>query len=158
MKMRDWDEQGLVPAFGHQGEWLADILDRAGSPEIAAYAIDDGAAAASGEDERPADRARRFLVASELGLLDGRYEPPKRGREARLTTRLVVWRAVRGVNLETETTVDEALRHRTTWKLRLDDPEVVIAEPASDDAVIELWRECVLHAAPPPGEKPAKPE
>ena len=165
MKMREWDALRLRPAFGHQGEWLANLLDRAASPEIAAYAVLDGAAAGSraaagsGADATPREQPRRFVVASHLGLLDGRFVPDARQPlRSRLVTSLVPWSAVRGLELLSETTLDDAFRHRTTWHLRLAEPGIEIREPVSDTALIDLWRECLLRAATPPNEKPSDPD
>lgn len=159
MKMREWDSLGLTPAFGHQGEWLTNLLDRAASPEIAAYAVLDGGPKASVARLVPSEQPRRFVVASQLGLLDGRFVPDARQpRRARLVTSLVPWSTVRGLELLSETTLDDAFRHRTTWHFRTAQPAIEIAEPVSDAALIDLWRECLLRAATPPNEKPSEPD
>jgi hypothetical protein len=159
VKMREWDSLGLAPAFGHQGEWLANLLDRAASPEIAAYAVLDGRSARSAEGVVPSEQPRRFVVVSQLGLLDGRYVPDARQpRRSRLVTALVPWSSVHGLELLSETTLDEAFRHRTTWHFRLAQPAIDVAEPVSDAALIDLWRECLLRAATPPDQKPSEPD
>ena len=43
MTIDEWEESGLEPRFGHQGQWLKDDLDRLESPVVAAFALLDGA-------------------------------------------------------------------------------------------------------------------
>jgi hypothetical protein len=157
--MREWDALGLTPAFGHQGEWLTNLLDRAASPEIAAYAVLDGRTTTSAGSDVPIEQPRRFVVASQLGLLDARFVPNVRQpRRSRLLTTLVPWSTVQGLELLSETALDDAFRHRTTWQLRIAQPAIDIAEPVSDAALLDLWRECLLRAATPPDEKPSDPD
>jgi hypothetical protein len=159
MKMREWDSFGLTPGFGHQGEWLTNLLDRVASPEIAAYAVLEGRAQRSAKQSLPSEQPRRFVVASQLGLLDGHFVPDTRQpSRSRLITTLVPWSSVRGLELLSETTLDDAFRHRTTWRLRLAQPAIEIATPVFDAALIDLWRECLLRAATPPDEKPTEPD
>ena len=159
MRMRDWDERGFDPPFGQQGEWLSNVLDRAWSPEAASYAVDVDRVPPQrrGGGEQAGERPRRYLVASSLGLLDGRFVPDA-AADARLATVLIPWSDVRGLELLSETTLDEAFRHRTTWRMRLAQPEMDIGDPPSDAALLEFWHECALRAGRPPFEEPKQSE
>jgi hypothetical protein len=154
VRMEEWDEQGLEPLFGHQRQWLTDLLDRISSPEAASYALlEDQGARGAADTHRSETARRRFLVASELGLLDGRLERPGDG-SPRLTARLIPWTSVHGLELVTVTALDDALRHRTTWRVRVREPRVDLDDAPSDDALLDFWRDCALRAGRPPVEPP----
>ncbi len=155
MKIREWDEARLEPVFGQAGEWLLDQLDEIDSPEVAAYAVhlpEDGTRAGRG-DRTP----RRSLVVSVLGLLDATYRPGDHG-DAVMEARLVPWATVAGLELLTETRLDEALRHRTTWRVRISEPSVDLSNPVDDHALLDFWRECALRVGRSPTEEPRSPE
>lgn len=140
MKMRDWDERGGRPSFGHRAYWIEDILDSLDASEIASYALADGADDA-GVDEPSVPR--RFLVACELGILDARAAADEAGNPV-LASVLVPWADVHGVRLVAATELDDAFRHATTWSLSLAAPDVRIADPSEPDALLELVRECLI--------------
>ncbi len=160
MNIDDWDRQGLEPGFGHQGAWLQNDMDRIDSPMAAAFALLDEPSAAAKRSDRsvsPSEQARRFLLATKLGLVDAHYAPDG-DAPGPLSSRLIPWPDVRGVLLMGKTTLDDALRHVTRWRLTVEHPAVDIDEPPDDDALIEFWRECVLRAGRPPTEKAKNPE
>jgi hypothetical protein len=157
MKISDWDERRLEPLFGHQGTWLTNDLDRLNSPIAAAFALVDEPPTESYSSIPPSRRSRRFLVASELGLMDARYTPGSNDHGS-LRSRLIPWPEVGGVALTGETTLDEALRHTTRWRLTIQHPALEIDDAPDDDALIEFWRECVLRAKRPPTQEPEEPE
>ncbi len=138
--MRDWDERGGRPSFGHRAYWIEDILDSLDASEIASNALADGADDA-GADEPSVPR--RFLVACELGILDARAAADEAGNPV-LASVLVPWADVHGVRLVAATELDDAFRHATTWSLSLAAPDVRIADPSQPDALLELVRECLI--------------
>jgi hypothetical protein len=138
MKMRDWDEGGGQPAFGHRAYWIEDILDSLDAAEIASYALSEGDG--SGDD---ASVPRRYLVACELGILDARADADE-DDNPRLASALIPWSDVRGVRVSAVTSLDDAFRHATTWSGSLGLPSVRIDDPAKPDALLELWRECLV--------------
>ncbi|HEY3523535.1 MAG TPA: hypothetical protein VGK63_07500, partial [Candidatus Limnocylindrales bacterium] len=158
MKMRDWDERGTTPAFGHRGYWIEDVLDALGASEIASFALpeagpgSDGAAARGPAGERADDASapRRFLVACELGLLDARAGVDDAG-DPLLGASLVPWSDVRDIRLSSVTSLDDAYRHATSWSLTIGVPEVHLDDPEQSTALLELARECLIRTqAPPP--------
>ncbi|HKG18508.1 MAG TPA: hypothetical protein VKB00_02120 [Candidatus Limnocylindrales bacterium] len=156
MTIDEWDESGLEPRFGHQRQWLKNDLDRLQTPAAAAFALLDRAPAGA-NDSAPSQLARRFLVATELGLLDASYRP-EGGSVGRLASTVIPWPDVRGLRIEGTTVLDDAFRHVTRWSLVIEHPAVEITEPPDDEALIDLWRECVLRAGRPPTEKPKEPQ
>ncbi|MEJ7749503.1 MAG: hypothetical protein WKF56_09380 [Candidatus Limnocylindrales bacterium] len=156
MNISEWDGAGLQPMFGHQAQWIGDILDRLDSPGAACFAMLEGGQQIDPE-VTPSAQPRRFLVATTLALLDARHVPGT-GAAACLEARLIPWTDVRGVELTTTTRLDDAFRHRTNWLLRLGHPEIVIGDPVHDDALIAFWRACILRVARPPNEEPEPPE
>lgn len=145
MKMRDWDDRGGRPSFGHRAYWIEDILDSLDASEIASYALADGADGVDGGEQVRGDEPsvpRRFLVACELGILDARAAADEVGNPV-LASVLVPWPDVHGVRLVAATELDDAFRHATTWSLSLAAPDVRIADPSQPDALLELVRECL---------------
>ena len=140
MKIRDWTEAGLEPLFGHEGEWLIELLERLEAGEAAAYAL---------RERRAGKAGRRFLVAADLGLLDA-WAPdvgPGAGpRDEAVSAFLTAWRDVRGVRIDCDIAVDAALRHEFRWRLRIESPSVDEGGPAAEDALLELATECVRRA------------
>ena len=96
-------------------------------------------------------------MATELGLLDARFSPGGNGGGS-LDSTMTPWTEVRGVLLTAETTLNDALRHRTRRRLTVANPAIEINEPADEDALIEFWRECVLRAGRPPRERAMSPD
>jgi hypothetical protein len=151
--MRQWDEGGGQPSFGHRAYWIEDVLDSLDASEIASYALADGGANGEGESTpgAGADEAsipRRFLVACELGILDARAAADVDGNPA-LTSVLVPWADVHGIRLSPATGLDDAFRHATMWSLSLAAPDVRIADPDQPDALLELVRECLTRTNRP---------
>ncbi len=124
----------LQPPFGHQGQWLSDDLDRINSPIAAVFALrhnERGTATGDTSAAAASDQARRFVVATELGLLDARFSPGGNGGGS-LDSTLTPWTEVRGVLLTAETTLNDALRHRTRRRLTVANPAIEINEPADE--------------------------
>jgi hypothetical protein len=144
MKMRDWDEQGARPSFGHRAYWVEDLLDALDTSEIASYALVDGP---EGADD--ATTPRRFLVACELGLLDARAAADDANRPV-LGSVLVPWSDVSGIRLSGVTNLDDAYRHATGWSVALDVPPVRIDAAEEPGALLELARECLIRTQVPP--------
>jgi hypothetical protein len=144
--MEDWDVAGREPLFGHQLDWLNEILEALGTQELAAYAM----------PVAPEERGGvRFLVATELGLLDATRTVDAEDRPV-MTTELLPWSATRDVRLQVETVLGPGLRRVSRWRLSLGQPEL---EVATDDAaaLIDLWRECIVRSAQPPTIEPSTP-
>jgi hypothetical protein len=152
MKMRDWDEQGGRPSFGHRAYWVEDLLDAIDASEIASYALTD---AETGPDD--AASARRFLVACEVGLLDARAAADDAGRPV-LGSVLIPWSDVSGIRLSGVTGLDDAYRHATEWSVAIDSPAVRIQAPDQPAALLELVRECLVRTQVPPPLKPSSGE
>jgi len=160
MTIDEWEERRLEPRFGHQGQWLMNDLDRLQAQAVAAFALleepsvdrheNADRAASDTPPGQPSRLARRFLIATDLGLVDARFRPePDVGT---LTHALIPWSGVQGVRLEATTTMDDALRHVTRWALSIDQPAMEIADPPDDEALIDLWRECIQRAGRLPGQ------
>jgi hypothetical protein len=150
--MREWDERGGRPSFGHRAYWIEDVLDALDASEIAAYALAEGPDDGNedeAEHEDDATRPRRYLVACELGLLDARASVDDRGNPV-LASALVPWPEVRGARLTALTALDDAYRHATRWTGSLAWPVVRIEQPTESDALLELWRECLVRTQVPP--------
>jgi hypothetical protein len=144
MRMVEWDEAPLDPLFGHQAGWLADEIEELGGVEIAAYAI-----RTSGS---PVDR---LLVATDLGLVDAERSEDAAGLPV-LDATLLPWAAVGDVRLRWDARLDGAFRVRLRWRLEVGRPQLVIADPASHEALLALWRACVRGTAgafAPPAEE-----
>jgi len=142
--MRDWDDRGARPSFGHRAYWIEDVLDSLGASEIASYALAEGGG--GGDD---AAVPRRFLVACDLGILDARAAADEQGNPV-LASALVPWSDVRGVRLSATTALDEAFRHATSWSLSVELPDIRVDDPEQPDALLELSRECLVRTQVPP--------
>jgi hypothetical protein len=120
--------------------WIALQLRALGVEDLAVYAL------ASGED----DETRRVLIATETGLIDGRYVPRETTARYALNIRLYPWQQVRGVDLRAETYRLWAMEHRTCWRLRVANPdlETETEEPQLGTALAELGRVCAVMADP----------
>ncbi|HEU4571737.1 MAG TPA: hypothetical protein VFR93_03555, partial [Candidatus Limnocylindrales bacterium] len=135
MRIRDWDEAGLAPAFGHEGHWMMELLDEMDLREIAAYCL-------------PAARGRRLLVATDLGLVDASVEDPPVGPDVEVE--LVPWPDVTEIRLVALVGLDDALRHVPTYSLRVGRPTIDVTEAPNDAAVLSFGRALVLRAGRPP--------
>lgn len=131
MRIEEWHEAGLEPAFGSVEGWIADQLGRLGAEELAVYAVKERGGA-------------RILVATDLGLFDYRWrtsaDPAKRAVEGRLHA----WWEVEGLVLEAETRLDpNTLSGREpAWSLRLTRPELAVDASPSEEALLGFWRAC----------------
>jgi hypothetical protein len=146
MRMEEWDRSGREPTFGHQMDWIEDLLESMGTSEIASYAI----LVHDGEPKR-----ERFLVATDLGLFDADLTVDEHD-EPQMVSRLVPWSGIGGVELKAHTDLDVAYRHASRWRFTIPEPEVDIEEGPDADALLALWRECVTRTATT--TKPAGPE
>jgi hypothetical protein len=141
--VRDWEEQGIEPAFGHEGHWLLDVVEQVGAQEVAVYALQSGA-------------GRRLLVATDLGLVDAAVdEDPRRVPTA---IDLVPWPEVREVHLSCRIEVDGSLRHVPTYSLAVGHPTVEVAGAPAPQALLEFARTLLLRAHRPPTTPVPEPE
>jgi hypothetical protein len=121
-------------------EWIALHLGALHVEDVAFYAVTQG------RD----DEARRVLIATEIGLLDGSYAPRGSAAHYSLQLRLYPWQAVRGVDLLAETYRLWAYEHRTWWRLRLAMPpfDVQTEDSTLGRALADLATACSVMAEP----------
>jgi len=143
MRIRDWDEQGLEPAFGHEGHWMMEMLESLDAGEIAAYCL-------------RAPHGRRLLVATQLGLVDATADDST--PEPAVEVDVVAWPEVREIHLSAVIAPDEAMRHRPAYSLRVGHPTIDVPEAANADALLDFARSLVLRAARPPQVPLRQPE
>jgi hypothetical protein len=148
VNVREWDEEGLRPSFGHEGDWLLEVLIGISATEAAAYCVDT-------------PEGRRLLVATDLALVDATA-----GDEATTATeriRFIPWPEVTGAELEAEVSIDESARHVVAYTIRVAHPEIEILEPAGERrgdhrALIAFGRELLLRAGQPSTVPPKAPD
>jgi hypothetical protein len=135
MRMKDWLLAGHEPAFATVDDWITDLIGRAGGEETAAYAMhgrDDGRDGV------------RILIATDIGLFDFFWYRPDAVADRVLTGRHVEWRDVRGMRLESETRLnpETMLRREPAWQLTIDEPSLTIADPPSEEVLLDFWSAC----------------
>jgi hypothetical protein len=135
VKIADWIREDWEPAFATVEAWIHDQLGQAELQEEATYAY------LLRPEKDPRGYAVRILVAADKGLADLTWERPNAVEQRVLKATYFGWHEVRGVRLTGETRIDPAtLMHRApTWGLRIEAPEVEIAEAVDDRALLEFW-------------------
>lgn len=144
MRIRDWDQAQLKPAFGHEGHWLMELLEAIDAREIAAYCMHE-------------TLGRRLLVATDLGLVDVAARDPAT-TDRIIPLELVPWQDVQGVGLTGAITMDEALRHERHFALRVRRPQIEIADAPNSAALVSFARTLVLRAGRAPQVRLEEPE
>jgi hypothetical protein len=145
MRMDAWDSAGRRPLFGHQVDWITEILEAFGASDVAVFAT------GSRDDD-----AATYYVATPVGLLIAELTPDPQGQPT-LATTLTPWKRVDGLELLTSTVLDDGLRRRTTFRLRAAVPVVALEDEGLDSPLVELWRECALRIGHPPTIAPKDP-
>lgn len=138
MRLADWPRDPYLN--DELRSWIGLQLRTLGVEDLAVFAL------ASGEN----DETRRVLIATEVGLVDGRYVPRDTTARYALNIRLYPWQSVRGVDMRAETYRLWALEDRTCWRLRLGNPvlEAETEDPPLGGALAELARVCAVMADP----------
>lgn len=138
MRLADWPR---MPYLNDElRTWLAQHLAALHGEDVAIYAVAGGR-----EDE-----ARRILVVTEIGLLDGWYAPRDSSARYSLAIRLFPWATVAGGDLRAQTTRLWAHEHETVWAFRLEHPafDTRTSDPVLGRALAEFGAACAVMAGP----------
>jgi hypothetical protein len=136
VRLADWPR---MPFLNDElREWLAQHLAAIHAEDAAVYAVADGR-----EEE-----ARRVLVVTEAGLVDGWYAPHDSSARYSLSIRLFPWASVGGVDLRAQTTRLWAHEHETQWIMRLGNPVFATRtdDPLLGAALAEFGAACAVMA------------
>ena len=140
MKIGEWETTAGADTI------LQEQLGELGASEYAAHVA-----------LNPENGRLRILVATDIGLLDYRYQPAGADPAGPWSLRgeLVRWASVRGLRLQTEAQVEEhdhRVEARWIWRFIAEEPKVELTAEStglgerSPVAVLPLARACLEHA------------
>jgi hypothetical protein len=146
MRIDAWDAAGREPVFGNQVDWITDILEAFDAKDVAVFAT-------GSRDHGEA----RYFIATEVGLMLATLARDAQG-QPRMTSAMTPWSEVRGLELETETALDIALRRESRFRLKTATPSMELEDAGRTTPLLDFWKQCVTRVSHPTTIKPKEPE